>query len=549
MAGRATRSTVSTGDHDPAPPPRTIKPRNRAGKVLPVVAIGRTDYLAESGETGSVSSLVENLPDYSPTLFCRLGAADFVAELTSVYSLRTPTSWQWRASDNERAIYTPGQQVRAVRSNTVIHYFGWKTHNGCYHKIIDPVTMYGHRLDTLWPDEVTVVDDPEWRSLVKLLKWGVALRDFCAENGIDVRPTLGAMASQFLTDPRFYPHRRRKVPAKINQRTRENLPGNHYMLNVTPDPHNEFTAHYLDQHRAHHYHARNVPLPDSDHCFAYGRFNDVSGHAYDHANPAFMGLYCLDLRAPSVHVPFDWQHTSLLDVGEKIEQAFVYSNELPHLLDMGYRVDSVRAAWGSLKRDTGLPKYAAWAEGQLDNFGDPPWLKQFLLATYGTLATKPVTGESIFRLASKGTVVKLRTGRGELNGISAKRPHKLEPRIAHLLQRGMIEAATRSESIGLSQYLDYLGYQVLSIYADAVIVEADDDKPLPVLPDPWRCKRTLTNLRFVNQQAFISDGMTKLPGVSREAVQYRQRTMPGHAPRMVQYEALTNTPVQTARRI
>lgn len=536
---------VETGDHDVSLPPRTVKPCNRTRQVLPIVAVGRDNYLAESGETGTTQELVENLPDYPPTIFCKLGAAEWVAELTSVYLLRTPANWQWRISDHKRDIYTPGQAARTARGSAVVHYFGWKTHNGCYHKAIDPVTMYGHRLDTIWPDEVTVVDNPEWRSLVKLLKWGVALRDFCGENNIEVRPTLGGMASQFLTDPRFYPNRRRKVPAKINQRTRENLPGNHYLLNVEPNPADEYTAHYLDQHRAHHYHALQVALPDSDHCFAYGRFNDLSRRAFSGTAPNFLGLYCLDLYPPANRTPFDW----IDHVGKKIERAFVYSNELPHLLDLGYRVCFVRAAWGSLKRDTGLPKYAAWASEQLDRYGNPPWLKQFLLATYGTLATRPVDAEAIFRLASKGTPVTIRTGRRSLNGLSVQRKHKLEPRIAHLLQRGMIEAATRSESVGLSQYLDHLGFRVLSIYADAVIVECDDDKPLPLLPEPWRCKKTLSHLQFINQQAFTSDGMTKLPGVGRELIQYRQRTTPGYAPRVVQYQAPTGTPVQTDRRI
>ena len=524
----------------PHAPRRIVTPRHRAYKVLPVVAIHKGDCISESGEVQLASDLVANLREYPPTLFCKLGAADFLAELNSVYLLRTPHTWQWRASSHERAMNAPNGIVQAARVTTAIHFFGWK--GGNYHKIIDPITMYGHRLDTIWPDEVTVVDDPDWRTLVKLLRWGVTLRDFCQQNNLDIRPTLGSIGAQFLTDQRFYPSRRRKVPAPINERTRENLPGNHYFLNVEPSPSNNFTAHYLDQHRAHHYHAQHTALPDSNHCYAYGCFRDLSIVAFERPDPDFHGLYCLDLSAPKHGVPFDW-------IGDRLERVFVYSNELTHLLDTGYSVNGVRAAWGSLKRDTGLSQYATWAASQLNSHNDAPWLKPLLLSTYGTLATRPLNGEAIFRLANGGEATRIRTGKRELNGKMVQNPRKLEPRTSYVLQRGMIEAACRSESVGLAQWLTHTGHRVLAIYADAVMVECDDDKTLPSLPLPWRYKRTLNHLQFINHQAFMSDGMTKLPGVSREAFLYRQKTMPGHAPRRMGQEALTGKAISTGRRI
>lgn len=539
----ASDRAVSNEPTQPATPEFKVKPRTRATKPLPVVAIGSDYFLAESGETGSFAELVEQLPTLSPTLFCAVGAADIVAMFTSTYLLRTPDSWQVRASAHERNVCAPTDTFRAARVSTAIHFFGWKrAKNDGYHKIIDPVVLYGQGIDDIWPHTVSVVDDPEWQKVTKLLKWGIELRDFCHKNGVDVRPTLGSIASQFLTDRRFYPDARRKVPAKINQRARENLPGNHYFLNVKASPHTHYEAYYLDQHRAHHYHARTTALPDSNHCYAYGRFIDLEEISFADTIPEFSGLYCLDLEAPKRIPPFMWTTGG--------ERQFVYSCELPHLRDAGYGVLGVRAAWGSLRQDTGLKGYATWAEKQLDAYGDPAWLKPLLLATYGTLATRPVTGESIFRLAKTGTPVRIKTGARELGGLLVRSTRKLEPKIAHVLQRGMIEAACRSESVGLAQWLDSEGYTVLSIYADAVMVEADDDKPLPpILIDPWRCKRELRHLRFINRQAFTSDSMTKLPGIGRELLAYRQKTMPGYAPRRVSYEALTNKPVRSGRRI
>lgn len=523
--------------HEPPPPPRTVKPNARTHRALPVVAISGSQFLTEEGETGTVAELIEALPDYAPTLFCTVGAADFIAMLNQIYLLRYPNSWQRVITPHEASVIKVGAVEKASRVTVAVNYFGWQgagKRNGVFHKIIDPVTMYQQGLDEVWP---AFEGDP----IRKLLRWAITLRDFCAENNLQVRPTLGSISSQLLKQPRFYPRARRKVPAKVNERARENLPGNHYFLNVVSDPSNNFNAYYLDQKRAHHYHARHVPLPDSNNCYAYGAFTNLAHIAFCDTDPRFMGLYCLDLDPPTHPPPYDW-------VGSRLDGAFVYSNELPHLLDYGYRVRGVRAAWGSIKRDEGIRKYAIWASDQLDKYGDPIWLKLLLHATYGCLATRPMNRKTIYRLAKRGEPVTVRTGRNKLTGLMVESSRKLEPGIAHVIQRGMIEAATRSESIGLAQWLDHQGHTILSIYADAVIVEADDDRPLPeFIPDPWRCKSELTNLQFVSAQAFISNQMTKLPGVGRELRGYLP--VRGQAPRVKMYDVMTGKLTATNRRI
>lgn len=503
---------TATVDELLQPVPRKVRPRNRNPQRLPVIAISGNDALNESGTllaTGDIETDLRSLP---PTLFVSRSAADLIAQWDQHYTIRHPGTWQWRASTNERDIVRPDSFRMASRVSTAIHYFGFK--NGNYHKMIDPVTMYGHSLDKIWPGDET--------PLYRLLQWGVALRNFCHENMLEVRPTIGGISSQFLTDPRFYPNRRRKVPSKINERAREVLPGNHYVLTVAPTSRREFTAHYLDQHRAHHYHARTTALPDSNQLYAHGLFTTLAEPVFENTWPNFYGLYCLDLQAPVSYRRSHWI--------TRLERAFVFSNELQHLRDMGYRVNGVYAAWGSFKRDAGLGKYATWAGRQLDRYGDRPWLKPLLLSTYGTLATRPRYGESVFKLAKGGESATLATGRHEMSGKLIRATKKLEPGIANVIHRGMIEAATRSESVGFAQQLTFEGFRVLSIYADAVIVEDDPDKILPPMPEPWRCKRTLNHLQFINQQAFISGEMTKLPGVGRELRDYRQHS-PGNAPR------------------
>lgn len=462
----------------------------------------------ETGEVGPADNLLFDLPNLPPTLFATASSAgDWVATLDETYSQSHAGTWQWRITTQEKGISRPGGFKVAARVTTVVHYFGFK--GGNFHKVIDPVTMYGRKFGDIWPG-----DEPE---AIRVMQWATAIRDFCDENKMEVRPTIGGISAQFLTDRRFYPRPRRKVPHTINQRARENLPGNYYALSPAPSV-KEYDALYLDQHRAHHYHARTVHLPDANTLYAHGRFTDLGDIAFDRIEEDFCGLYCLHLEHPRKrNRMLHW-----LDPRRKWD--FVFSNELPQLLDMGYKVNGVVAAWGSHQRDKGIARYATWADTQLDRFADAPWIKPLLLATYGTLATRPSWGETIFKLASQGEPAGVYTGRRRLEGLQTRAPKRLEPKIANVIHRGMIEAATRADSIGLAHWLTYKGYRILSIYADAVIIEhpdvADVTGNFPTLPEPWRVKTTLTHLQFVNRQAFMSGEMTKLPGVSRELLPY-----------------------------
>lgn len=535
--------------------PRAVKPRSRRYKKLPVVALDWNpvgNWLHETGEIGPMAELVTDLHKWESTIFTMEGAADWLALVDQHWQIREPNAWQWRVTENERAIHTPGNKKVASRVTAVVHYFGFK--GGNTFKLLDPVTMYGKRLDDIWPTEEggpressgLNPDSPQ----VRLLKWAVALRDFCDENGMEVRPSIGSISSQFWTDRRFYPHPRRKVPRVINDRARENLPGNHYALFTMPTPEQEFTGLYLDQTRAHHFHARTTPMPHADSLYAYGYFQDplkerpltTAHYLWDDVPNDFYGLVCVEVALPEQPLTgFDWI--------KKSGPHFLFTNEIPHLIDSGYLVLGVRAAWGSFARDEGVARYATFAEAQLDRYKGAAWVKPLLLAAYGTLATRAGYGETVFRLARKGEPVQILTGRHTLNGILTKRPCKLEPGIANVIHRGMIEAACRSESIGYAQHLsEWEGRRVLSIYADAVIVEADDDKLLAYIPEPWRLKATLNHLQFISQQAFVSGEMTKLPGVSRDFLKYRQRS-PGHAPPRPMHEAVTGRPIKTTRKI
>lgn len=505
-------------------PERVVRPRQRRFQPLPVIAIHDGEALSETGELCTEVQLLRALPKMSSRLFIRMDAAAYVAKLDKRYRKHYPGTWNCRFITKESNLIVPNGFMRAIREQVVCHYFGWQTSGrGDYHKILDPFIFLEKKLP----------EDEDKLYIQTLLEWGVAIRDFCAENGLEVRCTAGSISGQFLTDPRFYPNARRKVPAATNKRVREALPGNYYSLGVVPEDMREYTAYYLDQHGAHHYHASRIEFPHGDELYAYGRFIDRAECVFTTTWSGFYGLYCLDLRAPSRSPRWirDWLDHAV-GIPGILEKRYVYSNELQQLFDYGYTVAGVRAAWGSHKRDRGLNAYAQWALHQLDKHRGSPGIKRLLLATYGVLAVTPTDSVSLYARAAKGDLASVRIGAETFTGHKVARKIKLEPRIANVLHRGMIEAECRSESIGYADYLDRRGYNVLSIYSDAVIVEDDDDQDLPIIPEPWRLKRTLHHLQFINTQAYKSAEETKIPGgVGREILRYTSPQGTGKPPR------------------
>lgn len=496
-----------------AKPERVVKPRIGKYRTLPVVAVYDGWALNEAGELVTERELARRLPKMTAHLFIRLKAAEWVVKLDHEYRATYSGTWNCRFVTKESNLIQAKGMMRPVREQVVCHYFGWKTSGrGDYHKVLDPL-IFSDKKPSKRPDT------PYIRVL---LEWGVGLRDYCAENSLDIRCTAGGISGQFLTDPRFYPNSRRKVPRATNARVREVLPGNYYYLNVDPDAGVEYTAYYLDQHSAHHYHAERIKFPHSDELYAYGRFTDLDEIVFGKTWKDFYGLYCLDLIPPpwqdrSSQWIRDWLGQTVTN--DLLEKRFIYSNELEHLRYWGYRVKGVRAAWGSHKQDEGLNRYAEWAQDELDTHPDLPWLKRLLLATYGILAVTPKEHLSLYARAKRGEIASVRIESETFTGYKIVQKRKLEPRIANVLHRGMIEAACRSESIYYADWLKRSGYQVLSIYSDAVVCRVDDDLPEPLTPAPWRLKRTLTHLQFFNAQAYRSAEESKIPGgATREMV-------------------------------
>jgi len=521
---------------------RIVKPVTiQRYKHYDVVAIDYDKVLFESGEIMQIEALTEKLPQLSPQIFVGRGIADFVANLHEEF-INDP-QWQWKVTTKERDLYLPEQLPQGTRLiSTVVIFFGWEQKT--YHLALDPIVFYGKRFATVWKIERSIIEE--------LLAWGITLRDWCRGNNLGIRSTQGGISSQFLTSSRFYPEDRRKIPRSINQRARENLPGNYYRLSVPIDSSREYQGYYLDQRAAHHYHAERIRFPNANSLYARGRFLDLGDIVFPTVDSQFSGLYCLRLgisEIPGIRDFSPLDHSLL----ENTFDTFVWSSEIEWLVGLGYKIHGVIAAWGSVEEDIGLPKYAKWAQAELVRYSNASWLKPILLSTYGVLGMKPRQREIVQRRTrGKGKPALVLTGRNALYGLlvgATGKDKKLEPRITNVLHRGLIEAATRIESLGYAHYLANQGYNLLSIYADGVIIEDEGKTPLPFLPEPWRLQNTLHHLQFINKQAFISGEVSKLPGnLSRSDILPIAKSH-RNPPVKVKYEALTGKPTKTTAHI
>ena len=502
-----------------------VKPRTRKPQQYNLIAVDtlHNQVLTEDGQALTVTELVTELPTWKPTLIVTLASsAEFAAILDEHYRPRFD-NWRvhWGTDQHER-IGLDGR-LHNERQARPVYKLGWvmtrsqsrktEKRTGYMHLCIDTITCCG---DAIW--EYVPMRTP---AVYAALQFGRELRDWCNQAGWEVRATKGAIAAQAFTDPRFYPNARRKVPAVINRTAREHMPGNHLRLLVEPNG-QSYTAWYLDQQSAHHWHAQNIGLPTSNSLWAFGNFITRRAVYKDHVASEFYGLHCLDLEHHGRWHPFDWMPQE-----RTLTAQYVWTSELEHLIAMGWRISGVRASWGSTKRDVGLSRFAAWAQTQRDTFPEYKWLKPLLLATYGAVAGRPRYFERYYNVARKGDVEEIVIGACRVTVKHVKGKIRLEPRFTNVLHRGLIEASMRSETVMMAQELNRQGCKVLQLYADGVIVEDDGEPTFPLFA-PWRLYKQngglLTHYEPVDDVSIQSDQIQKLPGRPRRGRFVRVKT-------------------------
>lgn len=430
-------------------------------------------------------------------------------------AFKTDPQWNARFSVNTAERFHLDGKVREPKVKTTkdirIGYFGFRTSNR--------KTKYFHPVTPLdFMDDFRKYGDTEWPEYIRLYHWGGSVRKWMQKHNLRFTATRGGLSSQLLRDKRFYPEARRKVPKLTNEKARLALPGNFYAMAEDSVGKMYAGVYLIDQENAHHHAAENVHLPHADTLFARGRFATVSDKPYMREGRLgyenLIGEY--GLFRVRVWVPKHWggmvppwnDRTGLTNM-------YLFSNELAMAEELGMEIRHISYAWTSRDRDEGLSKYAEWAQQEVSAHPEHrQWLKPTLLSAYGILGVRPRIMEMAYWQSKKGEPFRYLLGPTPVTMQRMRTTKEIQPGIANLIHRGMIEAETRKLSIQLARRLETEGHTVIAIHADAVLVK-DEGQQLPLLPPPWRVKDRLTTFQAIDQVSFSSDTVTVLPGRKR----------------------------------
>jgi hypothetical protein len=387
--------------------------------------------------------------------------------------------------------------------------------------------------------------DPIARVLA-LRAWGLDVVSWCADAGLRMRAGRGGIAAQLLTDTRFWPAARRKVPKMLNALARPHLPGNHYqLLQGGAGRHERATE--LDLTSAHHHAAREVRFTDPNDLHIRGWMveaipEDRQTIGFYPGTAAFaqlrngVGLLRVELEAPA-ELP-ELVHPAMPPAGTTSIR-YVWTEELDGLEADGARVLRIVGGLTSDGSADHLNRYAAWALEQRAAAGPARsrWLKPLLLSVYGVMAqgAKPPASFS-WHPTPKGNPEVVILGGAPVDAYVARQERSYEPPYANVCDRGLIEAHVRDSVLAMARALqgaqdameedegpEHL--QVLAVRADAVLVGGERGQQLLQLAEAhatagrplrglWH-HSGLTNLELESATHYRSDQQDRLPGVPR----------------------------------
>ena len=459
----------------PGPAPRNLRPAVRGYSPLPVVGVG--------------SQLKEMAAALAAP--CVIVATNPLSVLEAAErALGAEPGWRWACSDGSDVAGTPESGNRWAQSRSLISVqrFGFPQR---WWRVVSPAAFFSGLSDRRW-------------TATALQQWGEDLDGWCKSLDLPLPTTRGGLGARLLRDARWFPMPRRIVPAAVNEQGRDHLPGNFYAQVAA----RAARAVYYDQRSAHHFHAWHERLPDPDDLHAQG------GHRDSDAAPGWCtpgsrtgkrilgahGLLAVDLECPGVE-PGDFAPPWFLT-----GRQWIFTNELEALERLGGRLVSIVAAWTSPDPWAGISSFAQWA---MNAISEAPasrraWLKPSLLSAYGVLACRPRA--ATIHSHGRGALVHLSNG---MTGYQNPKPRQAP--VAHTIALGMIQAATRRESLAMARQL---GPATMGIYSDAVIARAGSD---PAPTDLWKKKSELTNFAYLGDRAtwYESDQETKMPGMSQ----------------------------------
>lgn len=477
-------------------------------------------------------------------------ATDDAGQLYEWISIAGPTVHDFKATGairEARAYKATGGMTECATVYATFTDFGWGKRARAL--VLDPTAFCDRTVGEIIGAPVTGEDVS--RRLMRIAIWAGDVLDWCRQAGVNIRPGRGGIASQFLTDSRWWPERRRKVPRRLNAEARDELPGNYYRL-FSDDHHAR--ALELDQKSSHHNIAARVTFTDSDTLHGYGATGDRAATStrllcrpgssrWDELR-AMVGLFYVRVRVGLPAVTRSLPLPQIAAAGEHVIP--VWSTELADI-EHEPHVEVVGIVGAIVSRTTSdaLNGYARWALDQLaehsENARRMLWLKPLLLAVYGTMAQSPkphvsFSTEPTARSTSEMVVL----GNRLVDVHVARSVRAQEPRYVNVPDRGIIEAETRAETVRVARAIEELHEQertaeLVALYADSVLVapgarlgslagdgdEHDEwvreveSRARAAARGVWRSSE-LTQLRMLAVNAYQSAEVTKRPGVSRE---------------------------------
>lgn len=420
--------------------------------------------------------------------------------------------WNFRFTVRQPERFHLDGKVRKPRiqqtSDLGIGYFGFQLPNR-HTQYFHPVSPYD------FMDDFGKYGDTSLPEYIRLYEWGGNLRKWIRRNKLRFSTRKGGLAAQLLRDKRFYPKPRRKVPKLTNEKARTAMPGNYYAMTTDRVGKLYSKVYVIDQENAHHYAAETVQLPDANTLFAHGRYRtqwDKPCANYDKLIQQY-GLFRVRIWVPKylggVLPPFASK--------SGLHNVYLYSNELSLCRELGIEIRHIAYCWTSPHLDTGLARYAQWAQREVtEHPHERPWLKPTLLSAYGILGVRPRQLESAYYRTDKGEPKRYLLGPMPIMMKQIKTKREVQGNVANTVHRGLIEAETRRLSIVLARQFETEGNTVIAVHADAVLVK-DEGQTLPLLPKPWRVKDRLTGFTAIDHVSFESDSMVIMPGRKRAA--------------------------------
>lgn len=416
--------------------------------------------------------------------------------------------WETILGDDLQSVRPGWQKTEEAMFNAGLHikYIGWKRKaHAAYdpkHYVIDPY-LFAHDL----PQSFKRYD------LREMIAWAEDLLDWIDANHLTPAPAYHKLSAQLVRR-----HLNEGHSAKLNERLRDALPGNHYRYFANPNlcyP----LVYEIDQSNAHHHSAASTAFPLKSALRAYThdsfpedeplitpedeRWNELLGMAGVHLMKVSTPHYLTDRR---FYIPPTDEYGDHL--------AWVFSNELAYMRSCGVKFHYIVGSYVSDELDIMPALYGKYAIQQIQEASPMrrAWLKGLLLSTYGMLGARPFESVNV-SLIGAGESHRFHVGRERYMQLNLRKQPQGFARFANVIHRGLIEAETRVRTLRMARTLHQQGYHVLAIYADGVYISGENKQlPIDAMASNWRAKE-IHHAYFPKTGQVICDEFEKLPGM------------------------------------